>query len=85
MTKEMLEGIVEILLDEVREMLEKKNVTVTFGDSLKESLLKEGFDSQYGARPLKRAITRLVVNPLSTKMLSGEVEEGSEIRLDMKK
>jgi len=73
MSKEMLSGIIEILLDEVRELLQKKNISVEFDASLKEALLTEGYDPQFGARPLKRAITKLIINPLSEKMLAGEL------------
>jgi len=73
MSKEMLSGIIEILLDEVRELLQKKNISVEFDALLKEALLTEGYDPQFGARPLKRAITKLIINPLSEKMLAGEL------------
>jgi len=84
MTEEMLSGIVDILLSEVTQMLAKKNITISYDISLKKILLKEGFDRQYGARPLKRAITRLVINPLSVKLLAGEITEGSLIKLGEK-
>jgi ATP-dependent Clp protease ATP-binding subunit ClpA len=64
--------------------LKKKNITVNFEKSLKEQLLKQGFDQQYWARPLKRAITRIVMNPLSNKLLSGEILEWSSIKLGIK-
>jgi ATP-dependent Clp protease ATP-binding subunit ClpC len=85
MTEQMLSGIVDIMLAEVIEILKKKNVTVIFEKSLKEILLKEGFDPQYGARPLKRGITRVVMNPLSNKMLAGEITEGMMVSLGIKK
>lgn len=84
MTEQMLLGIVDILLSEVTEMLVKKNITVSYDINLKKALLKEGFDPQYGARPLKRAITRLVVNPLSVKLLAGKIVDGAEIKLGIK-
>ena len=51
-------------------------------DSAKELLAEEGFDMVYGARPLKRAIQRDVLNPLASRILSGEVKEGSKVVID---
>jgi len=53
-----------------------------YDESLKKELISTGYEREFGARPLKRAITRLVINPLSTALLSGEVSEGDEIMLE---
>jgi ATP-dependent Clp protease ATP-binding subunit ClpA len=54
---------------------------VSFGKSAQELLLREGTDSRYGARHLKRAIERLLVQPLSNLMASGQIEHGDRIRV----
>lgn len=81
---EVVRGIVEILLQDVTKMLAERHITVTYDESLKDELASVGYDSEFGARPLKRAITRLVINPLSTKILANEVQEGESVTLGWK-
>jgi ATP-dependent Clp protease ATP-binding subunit ClpA len=50
----------------------------------REYLAERGYDTEYGARPLKRAIQRLVENPLSTELLRGRFVEGDKVRIDVK-
>ncbi len=77
----VLSGIIDILLQDVTRLLAEKHITVTYDESLKNSLIATGYDREFGARPLKRAITRMVINPLSTMILSGELTEGMSIKL----
>lgn len=84
LSEAVLEGIVDILLQDVTNLLAEKHITVTYGASLKKALIATGYDREFGARPLKRAITRMVVNPLSTKILSGELVEGESVELGVK-
>ncbi|MDD2565618.1 MAG: AAA family ATPase [Candidatus Gracilibacteria bacterium] len=81
--KETLDGIVDSLLQELVDILKQKHIKISFTKNLKDYLIKVGFDPIYGARPLKRAITKYVINELSSKLLSGEILEGSEIELDV--
>lgn len=66
-------------------LLAEKHIVVSYDASLRKELITAGYDREFGARPLKRAITRMVINPLSTKILSGELAEGESIKLSMKK
>ena len=75
-----LRSIVDIQLQRVRERLEKRGIRIEVDDSAKEFLAHEGYDPVFGARPLKRAIQNLLLNPLSTDLLSGRYPEGSTIR-----
>lgn len=84
LSESVLSGIVEILLQDVTKLLAEKHITVTYDESLKHELIVTGYDPEFGARPLKRAITRMVINPLSTKILSGELVEGDGVKLSMK-
>lgn len=83
--KEILIWIVDILLKDITLLLKEKHIKVSFTNSLKEFIVKNGYDPIYWARPLKRAITKHIVNPLSNKLLSSEIQEWSEIELDIER
>jgi len=84
LSEKVLSGIVDILLQDVTDLLTEKHITVSYDASLKKELIATGYDREFGARPLKRAITRMVINPLSTKILSGELVDGMSVKLSMK-
>lgn len=77
---ENIKSIARIMLGEVEERIEKLGITVTFDEEVVASLAKEGFDSVYGARPLRRAIVRRVEDAFSEAMLKGEITEGDEVK-----
>ena len=72
--------IASLMLDEVRARIEGLGISVEFGDDVIESLAREGFDPIYGARPLRRAITRRIEDSFSEAMLGGEVSSGDRVR-----
>lgn len=74
--------IVELQLHNLVRMLSEKGITMTWTDDALESLAKQGFDPQFGARPIKRVIQRKVLNELSKELLSGKIAENSSILLD---
>lgn len=80
---EMILGILDILLGEVTKILEAKNIKVHFGNELKEYLIKVWFDSEFWARPMKRAITNIVLNELSNFILKDELKSGDEMLLSI--
>ena len=63
--------------------LEERSITVNLTEEAKSWLAKAGFDPTFGARPLKRTIQREVENPLSKKILLGELKEGDEVKVDV--
>jgi len=79
---EALKKIVMIQVGLVQKRLEDKKIEIELTDGAKGLLAEEGFDPAYGARPLKRVIQRDVLNPLASKILSGEIKEGSRILVD---
>jgi ATP-dependent Clp protease ATP-binding subunit ClpB len=79
---EMLKQIVAIQVAHVQKRLTEKKIEIELTESAKELMAEEGFDMVYGARPLKRVIQRDVLNPLASKILSGEVKEGSKVVVD---
>jgi ATP-dependent Clp protease ATP-binding subunit ClpC len=77
-----LSRIVDLLLDHVRRQVEGQGMHLEVTDAAREVILNEGYDPAFGARPLKRAIQRLVENPLSRELLRGAFAEGDTIRAD---
>ena len=85
LTKSEIRQIADLLLNEVRELLAEQKITFHVSKSAKDVLVEEGFDPNFGARPLRRTIERLVENPISEKILSGEFKEESDIAIGAKK
>jgi ATP-dependent Clp protease ATP-binding subunit ClpC len=83
LTKEQMHSIVRILLERVRRELRGQGMDIEFTDALRELLVQEGFDPQYGARPLRRAIQRLVEDPLSDELLRGRFRQGDTVVADV--
>lgn len=80
--EEDLRQIVGIQLDRVRRRLESKGLKLELGDAAVDLVARRGFDPVYGARPLKRAIQRGILDPLSLELLEGKFPEGSTIHVD---
>jgi len=82
--KEEIKNIVDLELSKVQKRLAVKEITAVFSDKVKELLAKEGFDPNLGARPLKRVIQRLILDPLSIKIVTNEISEGNRVLVDEK-
>ena len=80
--KEQLTKIVELRLGDLRRLLADRRITIELTDAAREILFAEGYDPAYGARPLKRAIQRLIQDPLALKILDGEVLHGDRVMVD---
>ncbi|MGB6877837.1 MAG: ATP-dependent chaperone ClpB [Candidatus Acidiferrales bacterium] len=80
--KEQLEHIVDLQLAQVSKLLESKHVTLSLSPAARELLLREGYDAAYGARPLRRAIQRLVQDPLAMDILDGKILPGDNVFVD---
>jgi ATP-dependent Clp protease ATP-binding subunit ClpB len=83
LTREQLADIVELQLVRIRDRLAARGISIELTDAAKEYLAEAGWDPTYGARPLKRALQRLVENPLALRLLEGEFEEGDTVRVDV--
>jgi ATP-dependent Clp protease ATP-binding subunit ClpB len=84
LTREQIGEIVELQLARLRDRLAERGLILELTDAAKEHLAEAGWDPTYGARPLKRAIQRLVENPLALRLLEGDFEEGDTVRVDVK-
>jgi ATP-dependent Clp protease ATP-binding subunit ClpB len=82
--KTQIRQIVDLQLNHLKQMLLKKEITLTITDAALDWLGEEGYDPQYGARPLKRVVQKEIVNQLSKKILAGELDKSSGITIDTK-
>ncbi|HZQ91537.1 MAG TPA: ATP-dependent chaperone ClpB [Terriglobales bacterium] len=80
--KEQLARIVELRLEDLRRQLADRKISLELTEAAKELIFTEGHDPVYGARPLKRAIQRLIQDPLALKILDGEVRHGDHVIAD---
>lgn len=82
LNKEHIKSIVDLMLNELNQKLTEHQLQMEVTDGAKEVLVDEGFDSEFGARPLRRAIQRLIENPLSEELLAGNFTEKDTILID---
>lgn len=83
--KTEIKMIVDIQLDELNELLSEKKLHVELTDAAKEKMAAEGYDPNFGARPLKRLIQREILNPIASSLLRGEFASGDQILVDVRK
>jgi len=83
--KEQLVKIVDLRLEDLRRLLADRKISLELTDAAKELLFNEGYDPNFGARPLKRAIQKLVQDPLALKILDGAVLHGDHVVVDADK
>jgi len=84
LSTENVKSIADLLLNRVREQLKEQEIMLDVSDAAKDILVKEGFDPSLGARPLRRAITRLIENPISESILRSVYTGGQIIMVDAK-
>ncbi|MFC2113294.1 ATP-dependent chaperone ClpB [Bacteroidota bacterium] len=85
LTMDHLEEIIHLQFNNFRKVLSKQNITIDVTDACIELLKKEGFDLQYGARPLKRLMQKKVLDGLSMALLEGRIEPGMHVLIDADK
>jgi len=85
LTHEDIAQIVDIQVKRVEKLLADRKLTIDVTPAAKQLLVAEGYDPVYGARPLKRAIQRLLQNPLAVSVLEGQYAEGDRVRVDRSK
>ncbi len=83
LSRDQLGSIVELQLARLRDRLAERGLSLELTDAAKETVSEAGWDPTYGARPLKRAIQRLIENPLALRLLEGEFDEGDTVRVDV--
>jgi ATP-dependent Clp protease ATP-binding subunit ClpC len=81
LSKEHMRKIVDLMLQRLQVQLDEKRITLMMSDDAKEFIIDKGYDPQFGARPLRRAIQRYVEDLLAEEMLRGGLTEGSTVRV----
>ena len=82
LSEERILDIVRVQLEVVKKRLEQKRITVEFGEDVVHMLGDKGFEPDFGARPLKRVIQNLILNPLAKEMISGHIKPGMKVRAE---
>jgi ATP-dependent Clp protease ATP-binding subunit ClpB len=82
LTKDEIRKIVELNFDNIARTMAQKNINITISKRAVELISKQGYDPQYGARPIKRTIQRTILNELSKQILEGHLDKGKKIRID---
>ena len=81
--REQIRDIVDIQLERLSHRLAEKNLTIDLSEEAADLLAAQGYDPQYGARPLRRAIQRMILDPLAMEILEGKIPEGSKVQVDV--
>jgi ATP-dependent Clp protease ATP-binding subunit ClpB len=81
--KNEISKIVDVQLAILRKHLEDRRITLELTAAAREALFEEGYDPAFGARPLKRAIQKLIADPLAMKLLSGEIQAGAHVEANV--
>jgi len=84
LTRENLTKIVELEVKKVGERLKERKIVLQMAKPAMEFLIEKGYDPQYGARPLKRAIERYIEDPLAEEIIRGAIKEGDTVAIDLK-
>ncbi|MFN4244817.1 MAG: ATP-dependent chaperone ClpB [Brevinematia bacterium] len=82
--KEQIMSIIDIQLERIKDKLKEKKITISIDDSAKEYISRIGYNETFGARPLKRAIQKEILDKLSIHIISGKIKEGDNVRITFK-
>src|SRR6266699_2451526 len=81
--KDEIAKIIDIQLETLREYLAERKISLELTPAAREALFREGYDPAFGARPLKRAIQKLLADPLALRILEGEIQSGEHVVADV--
>lgn len=84
LTEDEIAQIVDLMVEDLRDRLIEQNMTINLSDAARRHIAKEGTDLSFGARPLRRAIQRLLEDPLAEQVLEGKWTSGSVIDVDVR-
>jgi ATP-dependent Clp protease ATP-binding subunit ClpB len=85
LAREHLKRIVDIQMEQVHKRMAERHIEIELTDAAKEYLVNEGYDATYGARPLKRTIQRLILDPLALQVLEGKFADGDTVIVNLEK
>jgi ATP-dependent Clp protease ATP-binding subunit ClpB len=81
--KKEIKGIIRIQLENLKQMVSEAGIQLTFSDYALEYLAEHGYDPQFGARPLKRLVQKVIVNQLSKRILAGDIDKSKPVLVDV--
>ncbi|MDP3666775.1 MAG: ATP-dependent chaperone ClpB [Sediminibacterium sp.] len=81
--KKQIMGIVKIQLEGLKKMVSENGITLRYSEYLLEFLAEQGYDPQFGARPLKRLIQKMIINSLSKRILAGDIDKSKTVLVDV--
>ena len=84
LSRDDIENIVSIMMDGTNDRIVDRGIVIRIDDATKHFLVEKGYDSEFGARPMRRAIQRFIEDPLSLMMIEGEVPDGSDVFVKVK-
>ena len=79
-----IERIVDLQIDLVKEKLKDKNIQINIDPSARKYIVENGFDSDYGARPIRRLIQKAILDKLADKIIGGEIKDGDKVKIGFK-
>lgn len=82
LTRENLREIAQIQLNQMRDLLDRRGISIALSTAATDHLIESGYDPVYGARPLKRVIQRQIIDPLALKLIEGEIHDGDHLSVD---
>jgi len=82
LSREEIHNVVRLQLSYLEKLLKKQDIGLTYTEDLVDAIAEEGYDPQFGARPIRRIIQQKLVNLLATKILAGEIQKGDTVQLD---
>ena len=82
LSREEIHDVVRLQLSYLEKLLKKQDIGLTYTEDLVDAIAEEGYDPQFGARPIRRIIQQKLVNFLATKILAGEIQKGDTVQLD---
>ncbi len=83
LTQKEIEKIVEVQLGQIKERLAAKGFQIEIGPSLKEYIVKNGFDPEYGARPIRRVIQKMILDKMADKMIAGNLKNAGKVKINL--
>ncbi len=83
LTREEVNQVADLMLKQVNQQLVHRQITISFSEAFRDRLAQEGYDQRYGARPMRRAIARLVEDSLAEAILEGRLADGDTAQLDL--
>ncbi|MBI2013390.1 MAG: AAA family ATPase [Candidatus Colwellbacteria bacterium] len=85
LSRKNIEAIVDIQLEKLLEMLKNKNLKLQIDPSVRKHIIEHGFSPEYGARPLKRIIQKVILDKLADKLISGDIKNGGKVKISLEK